>query len=65
MGAWSMPIKSVAGTILGTLGTYFRDHRTPTPEAKTGVEHLAATAALVLTLGLEKEKDYVLSTPLF
>ncbi|UVT20811.1 MAG: GAF domain-containing protein [Nitrospira sp.] len=48
MGAWSMPIKSVAGTILGTFGTYFRDHRTPTQEEKTGVEHLAAAAALVL-----------------
>lgn len=48
MGAWSMPIKSLTGTILGTFGTYFRDHRTPTPEEKTGVEHLAAAAALVL-----------------
>ena len=48
LDAWSMPIKSVAGTILRTFGTYFRDHRTPTPEEKTGVENLAAAAALVL-----------------
>ena len=43
-----MPIKFAAGTVLGTFGTYFRNHRTPTPEEKTGVEHLAAAAALVL-----------------
>jgi hypothetical protein len=43
-----MPIKSVAGTILGTFGTYFRDRRTPTPEEKRGVEHLATATALVL-----------------
>lgn len=43
-----MPIKSVAGTILGTFGIYFRDHRTPAAEEKMGVEQLAATATLVL-----------------
>lgn len=48
ISAWSMPIKSVAGTILGTFGTYFRNSRTPTAEEKTGVEQLAAAAALVL-----------------
>ena len=40
MDAWSMPIKSVAGTILGTFGTYFHDRRTPTLKEKTGVERL-------------------------
>lgn len=48
ISAWSMPIKSLTGTILGTFGTYFRNSRTPTAEEKTGVEHLAAAAALVL-----------------
>ncbi len=47
-GAWSMPIKSLTGTILGTFGTYFRDRRTPTAEEKNGVERLATAAALVL-----------------
>lgn len=48
VGAWSMPIKSPDGTVLGTFGTYFRDRRTPTPEERRGVELLASTAALVL-----------------
>jgi GAF domain-containing protein len=48
VGAWSMPIKSPDGTVLGTFGTYFRDRRTPTPEERGGVELLASTAALVL-----------------
>lgn len=48
VGAWSMPIKSPDGTVLGTFGTYFRDRRTPTAEERTGVERLAAAAALVL-----------------
>lgn len=49
MGAWSMPIKSPEGTVLGTFGTYYRDRRTPTPEEQSGVERLAAAAALALT----------------
>lgn len=48
VGAWSMPIKSPDGTVLGTFGTYFRDHRSPTPEERRGVELLAAAAAMVL-----------------
>lgn len=48
ISAWSMPIKSLTGAILGTFGTYFRNSRTPTLEEKTGVEQLAAAAALVL-----------------
>lgn len=47
-GAWSMPIKSRQGTVLGTFGTYFRQHRTPTPAERHGVELLAHAAALVL-----------------
>jgi GAF domain-containing protein len=48
VGAWSMPIKSPDGRVLGTFGTYYRDHRSPTADERTGVERLAATAALVL-----------------
>lgn len=48
VGAWSMPIKSRTGTVLGTFGTYFRSRRTPTRHEQEGVEQLAAAAALVL-----------------
>lgn len=51
VGAWSMPIKSPEGTVLGTFGTYFRNRRSPTPEERSGVERLAAAAALVLANG--------------
>jgi GAF domain-containing protein len=48
VGAWSVPIKSPAGKVLGTFGTYFRDRRTPADDERTAVERLAAAAALVL-----------------
>lgn len=48
VGAWSHPIKSPDGIVLGTFGTYFREHRHPTPEERTGVERLATAAALAL-----------------
>ena len=48
VGAWSMPIKSPAGTVLGTFGTYFRDRRSPTAKERKGVESLAKAAASVL-----------------
>jgi len=48
VGAWSMPIKNNDGKVLGTLGTYFRDRRTPTPEEMASVETLASAASLVL-----------------
>ncbi len=47
-GAWSMPIKAADGTVLGTLGTYFRERRSPTPEELRNVAVLAAAAGLVL-----------------
>jgi len=49
-GAWSMPIKSDSGTVLGTFGTYFIDRRHPSPDEFRGVELLASTAALVLAM---------------
>jgi GAF domain-containing protein len=46
--AWSMPIKSPTGRVLGTFGTYFRERRHPTPEERRGVELLASAAAIIL-----------------
>jgi GAF domain-containing protein len=48
-GAWSMPIKAADGTVLGTLGTYFRERRSPTSEEISGVGMLAAAAATILS----------------
>ena len=48
VAAWSMPIKSPEGTILGTIGTYFREHRSPSPEERRSVALLADAAALAL-----------------
>jgi GAF domain-containing protein len=48
VGAWSMPIKSPGGKVLGTFGTYFRSRRSPSLEEQRGVEFLAAAAALAL-----------------
>jgi GAF domain-containing protein len=48
VGAWSMPIKASDGTVLGTLGTYFRERRSPTPEELKSVELLAVAAGSVL-----------------
>jgi GAF domain-containing protein len=47
-GAWSMPIKSHTGKVLGTFGTYYPTRREPTALERAGVEHLAASAAAVL-----------------
>jgi hypothetical protein len=51
IGAWSQPIKSPEGRVLGSFGTYFRTNRTPTAEERRSIELLAQAAALVLTLG--------------
>jgi hypothetical protein len=48
VGAWSQPIKSPEGRVLGTFGTYFRQRRTPDPQERAGVERLASVAAEVL-----------------
>lgn len=48
VGAWSMPIKSPEGVILGTFGTYYREARLPSLAERSGVEILADAAALVL-----------------
>ena len=48
VGAWSVPIKSGDGTVLGTFGTYFRERRMPREAEQEGVQRLAEAAALVL-----------------
>lgn len=45
LGAWSMPIKAADGRVLGTFGTYFREHREPTADERTTIGALAALAA--------------------
>jgi signal transduction histidine kinase len=46
--AWSLPIQSSDGRVLGTFGTYFTDSREPTPAERRLVEVLAQTAALAI-----------------
>jgi len=47
-GAWSMPIKTSDGQILGTFGTYFIDQREPSETEIREVKYLADMAAKVL-----------------
>jgi GAF domain-containing protein len=58
LGAWSMPIKAVDGRVLGTFGTYFREHREPTPEERATVAALVALAARAI----EARKPFSLAT---
>lgn len=44
-GAWSMPIKSDAGAVLGTFGTYFRECRHPSGLEREVVGRLVPLAA--------------------
>ncbi|HYM27892.1 MAG TPA: ATP-binding protein [Steroidobacteraceae bacterium] len=46
--AWSMPILSATGVVLGTFGTYFPHKREPSTEEVSLVEVLARTAALAI-----------------
>ncbi|HET8746973.1 MAG TPA: GAF domain-containing protein [Ramlibacter sp.] len=48
LGAWSMPIKNDAGRVLGTFGTYFREHRLATPGEREAVALLAGVAAVAI-----------------
>jgi hypothetical protein len=49
VGAWSMPIKTGNGKVLGTFGTYFRVKRLPTQEEIEGTELLASAVAQLVT----------------
>lgn len=46
--AWSMPILSSSGKVLGTFGTYFRECRVPSEQEKEIVAMLCKTAALAI-----------------
>lgn len=46
--AWSMPIRSSAGAVLGTFGTYFRERRPPTHREREIIGVMAKTAALAI-----------------
>lgn len=48
VGAWSRPIISRDGRVLGTFGTYFRERRRPTERERAVVEVLVRTAALAI-----------------
>jgi hypothetical protein len=50
LGAWSFPIKSEAGQVIGTFGTYFREHRPPSDMERQSVAALAAVAAEAIGL---------------
>ena len=47
-GAWSMPITSSTGKVLGTFGTYFSRKRLPSSDEIEGIRLLAKAAASVL-----------------
>ncbi len=47
-GAWSMPIKAADDRVLGTFGTYFREHRLPTDEEQQAVAFLVGIAAAAI-----------------
>lgn len=49
VGAWSMPIKTKDDKVLGTFGTYFRQHREPSADEMKGVELLASAVAIVVS----------------
>jgi GAF domain-containing protein len=50
LGAWSMPIKAEGGRVLGTFGTYFREHRSPSSMERQSVALLAGVAAEAIGL---------------
>ena len=47
-GAWSMPVKTENGEILGTFGTYFIENREPSEEEVSAVRQFAGVVATVL-----------------
>ena len=47
-GAWSMPIKASDGKVLGTFGTYFREHRLPTDAERAAIGELVSVASAAI-----------------
>ena len=48
VGAWSMPILAADQRVLGTFGSYFREHRRPTDGEREAVAVLGAVAAAAI-----------------
>jgi GAF domain-containing protein len=48
-GAWSMPVKTETGKVLGTFGTYFIEKREPSKEEVNAVQRFADIVAMVLS----------------
>ncbi len=48
VGAWSCPITSNDGRVLGTFGTYFRQRREPTARELENIRLLARAAAVAI-----------------
>jgi GAF domain len=48
VGAWSMPIKTIDGKVLGTFGTYFREKRDPREDEIRAISSFSEVAAKVL-----------------
>lgn len=49
LSAWSMPIKTGDGRVLGTFGTYFRERREPSTSERATVAELVPLAAAAIT----------------
>lgn len=49
LSAWSMPIKTGEGRVLGTFGTYFRERREPTATERATVAQLVPLAVAAIT----------------
>ncbi len=57
VGAWSMPIKTRDDKVIGTFGSYFRQHREPSTEELKGTELLVSAVAFVLATSAELENS--------
>lgn len=56
VGAWSMPIRGSDGSVLGTLGTYFREVREPDEREMQIAALLAETAMLAIETRRDRER---------
>ena len=59
VGARSMPIKTRDNRVIGTFGSYFRQHREPSTEELKGTELLVSAVAFVLA-ALNRTKEYAI-----
>lgn len=56
-GAWSMPLKTESGRVVGTFGTYFRERRKPTDQELADVAVLAPIAARAIAASMGPGAD--------